>query len=131
MSSDDDLVEAARMAREQAWAPMSGYRVGAALRDADGRIWTGCNVEHVVLPETVCAEKTAIVKAVSEGARRFPVAAVFTDSDPPATPCGSCRQMLHAWGVEVVWVASPRALRRFTLSELLPAAFALDLGKAT
>jgi cytidine deaminase len=124
-----DLIDRARHAQQAAYAPVSRYRVGAAVVAEDGSVWEGCNVEHVVLPETVCAEKTALVKAISEGRRRFTSVAVFTDSEPPASPCGSCRQMLHAWGVKDVWMASAGGnVVHATMAELLPLAFDLDLG---
>jgi cytidine deaminase len=123
-----ELVERAKHAQSRAFAPVSGYRVGAAIIAEDGSVWEGCNVEHVVLPETVCAEKTALVKAISEGHRRFTACAVYTDSEPPASPCGSCRQMLHAWGVTDVYMANGAGVRHITVAELLPLAFDLDLG---
>lgn len=123
---DLELLDCARRARERAYAPVSSYRVGAALRCPDGVIVEGCNVEHVVLGETVCAEKVAIVKAVSDGRTRFDAVAVCTDDTPPATPCGSCRQMLHAWGVQRVVVGNLRGeVAVFELSYLLPNAFTL------
>lgn len=124
--ADDALIEAARQVRERAHAPLSSYRVGAALLSASGAIVTGCNVENIVLPESVCAEKAAIVKGVSEGHSVFEAVAVFTDDDPPGSPCGSCRQMLHTWGVKRVILANPRGERQvIELAELLPRAFSL------
>lgn len=127
--SSEDLLARARHAQGHAYAPVSGYRVGAAIVAADGTIWEGCNVEHVVLPETVCAEKTALVKAISEGHRSFTAVAVWTDSAVPASPCGSCRQMLFQWGVKTVYLGNPQGRRvETTMAELLPLAFALDVG---
>lgn len=91
----DSLYQAARDARERAWAPYSGFLVGAALLAEDGTIWTGCNVENRSYGLCICAERTAIAKAVSEGRRRFLAIAVVTDTSPPATPCGMCRETLN------------------------------------
>ena len=124
--TDAELVAHATEVRERAFAPYSNYYVGCALLDEDGVVITGCNVENIVLPETVCAEKCALVKAVSEGRTKIAVAAVVTDSTPPATPCGSCRQMLNTWGVKRVIVANlDGVMTSYAMSELLPHAFLL------
>lgn len=126
--ADRLLVAEAMAAREAAYAPVSRFRVGAALRCVDGTVVRGCNVEHVVLPETVCAEKVALVKAVSDRRTRFDAIAVITDHEPAATPCGSCRQMLHAWRVPRVVVANTQGdVSVWRLDELLPGAFDLEL----
>ncbi len=126
--SDLMLVEEARAARTRAYAPISRFTVGAALRCSDGTVIRGCNVEHVVLPETVCAEKVALVKAVSEGRLDLVAIAVITESIPAATPCGSCRQMLHAWKVPRIVVANVVGdVAVWTLEEILPGAFDLEL----
>ena len=88
------LVEAAIAARENAHAPFSKFRVGAALQDDTGRIFTGCNVENATYGLTVCAERVAVWKAVSEGARKFVAVAVAADTDQLTPPCGACRQIL-------------------------------------
>lgn len=88
------LVEAARQARENAHAPYSNFRVGAALRAASGRIFGGCNVENATYGLTVCAERVAIFKAMSEGERGFDAIAVVTDTDTLTPPCGACRQLI-------------------------------------
>jgi cytidine deaminase len=127
-AADLALVAEARAARDRAYAPVSRFRVGAALRLRDGSVVRGCNVEHVVLPETVCAEKVALVKAVSDGHTDFEAVAVITQSSPAATPCGSCRQMLHAWRVPRVVVANTAGdVAVWSLEELLPGAFDLEL----
>lgn len=120
----DPLVAAARAAREQAYAPYSQFRVGAALLTAEGAVFTGCNVENASYGLTICAERAAACAAVAAGARRFRRIVVATDSDPPAAPCGACRQVLSEFGpdAEVVAVGPARELR-WTLRELLPAAF--------
>jgi cytidine deaminase len=94
MSDQHTLVEAAKAARENAHAPYSNFRVGAALRAKSGRIYTGCNVENATYALTVCAERVAIFKAISEGERGFDAIAVVTDTDGLTPPCGACRQLL-------------------------------------
>lgn len=129
--SDAELIAAATAARVNAWAPMSDYRVGAAIRCEDGTIVAGCNVEHVVLPLTCCAEQVAIHTAVAMGQRLMTAVAVVTNSSPPASPCGACRQVLVAWGVSRVVMANDRGeVVVASMSELLPLAFgAKDLGR--
>lgn len=119
------LVAAAAAVRENAAAPYSKFRVGAALLAGDGRIFTGCNVESASYGLTVCAERTAVFKAISEGVRVFRAVAVVTDADPPASPCGACRQVLwdQCRDIDVV-IATPRGVAtRTRLSVLLPLAF--------
>jgi len=88
------LIEAALAAREQAHAPFSNFKVGAALEDESGRIFTGCNVENATYGLTICAERVAVFKAISEGARKFRRIAVAADTDSLTPPCGACRQIL-------------------------------------
>jgi cytidine deaminase len=88
------LVEAALAAREHAHAPFSKFRVGAALEDETGRIFTGCNVENATYGLTICAERVAVFKAISEGARKFKRIAVAADTETLTPPCGACRQIL-------------------------------------
>ncbi len=90
----DILIEAARRARDNAHAPYSNFRVGAALRAKSGRIFGGCNVENSTYGLTVCAERVAIFKAMSEGERGFDAIAVVTDTDTLTPPCGACRQLI-------------------------------------
>lgn len=94
MSEYDALVAAAKAARENAHAPYSNFRVGAALRATSGRIFGGCNVENSTYGLTVCAERVAIFKAMSEGERGFYAIAVVTDADALTPPCGACRQLI-------------------------------------
>jgi cytidine deaminase len=94
MSEYDALVAAAKAARENAHAPYSNFRVGAALRATSGRIFGGCNVENSTYGLTVCAERVAIFKAMSEGERGFYAIAVVTGSDTLTPPCGACRQLI-------------------------------------
>lgn len=94
MHEHDSLVEAARQARENAHAPYSNFRVGAALHASSGRVFGGCNVENATYGLTVCAERVAIFKAISEGERGFDSIAVVTDTDTLTPPCGACRQLI-------------------------------------
>jgi cytidine deaminase len=126
LTSDQVLIGAARQARQKAYAPYSSFCVGAALRTRSGRVFTGCNVENVSYGLTVCAERVAVGKAVSEGERDFEAIAVV--SEGTATPCGACRQVLAEFNRDLrVIVAdvegSEENHREFCLSELLPEAF--------
>jgi len=90
----DALISAAKQAREHAHAPFSNFKVGAALRTVSGRIFGGCNVENATYGLTVCAERVAIFKAISEGERQFDAIAVVTDTPTLTSPCGACRQLI-------------------------------------
>ena len=120
----EGLVEAARAVREQAYAPYSGFAVGAALL-AEGRVFTGVNVENASYPISVCAERNAVAAMVAAGGRRVDAVAVVTDGDTPTPPCGGCRQCLWEFGPEAVVLAvtlkGDRA--RWPLAGLLPHAF--------
>ena len=122
-----DLIEAATAARERAWAVYSGYRVGAALWMEDGSIVTGCNVENRSLPLSLCAERTAMARAVAAGKTEPRALVVATDSDPPGTPCGLCREVLREFAEDmpVVAVNLDGDRREYRLAELLPDAFQL------
>ena len=123
------LMEAATAARQYAYSPYSGYRVGAALLGKNGKIYTGCNVENAGYTPTNCAERTAIFKAISEGEREFSAIAVAGGTgdsiDPACTPCGVCRQVLAEFcdAATPVILGTPDRLRVLTLGELLPFAF--------
>jgi cytidine deaminase len=121
----DALVAAATTVRERAVAPYSRFQVGAALLAADGRVFTGCNVESSSYGLTICAERTAVVKALSEGARGFRAVAVVTAAGEPTSPCGACRQVLwdQCRDIAVVMATTGGALEETTLSALLPRAF--------
>ena len=123
-----ELVAAATSARELAFAPYSKFRVGAALRAADGTVFAGCNVESASYGLTMCAERVAIFKGVSEGLTRFTAVAVVTDVAELTPPCGACRQLLWEFAPEAtVTLANTRGLTRtFTLLELLPFGFDAD-----
>ncbi len=122
MIDSDGLVAAARLAREQALAPYSGFRVGAALLSADGRVFTGCNIENASFGLTMCAERVALFKALSEGARAFSAIAVVADTEAPTPPCGSCRQLLweYCGDVSVLLANLQRVTARHTSGSLLP-----------
>ena len=120
----DPLVSAARAAQQHAYAPYSHFRVGAAVEGADGRVFTGCNVENASFGLTICAERAAIAAAVTAGVRRFRRAVVVTDADPPAAPCGACRQVLAEFEPDLpIMAVGPKATASWTMAELLPAAF--------
>ena len=128
--TDDErqfLIDLANEARRRAYAPYSNYPVGAALRTRSGRIFTGVNVENAVYPMTMCAERVAVFKAVSEGEREFDVIALVTSNGGP--PCGACRQVLAEFGMDtLVLIADERGrlLRQATVADLLPGAFTPD-----
>ena len=116
--------------REKAYAPYSKYKVGAALLTSDGKIFTGCNVENAAYGEAICAERTAVVKAVSEGHQNFVGIAVATENG--ASPCGSCRQVMNEFGqnLNVILVDGKNQTTEFTLKDLLPNSFSpKDLKK--
>ena len=121
---DDALISVAREALERAYAPYSGYRVGAALLGEDGSVVTGSNVENVSYGLTMCAERVAVGKAVSEGVRRFVAVAVVTDGSASVTPCGACRQVLAEFAPDLRVICEGSTERRdWTLGELLPEPF--------
>lgn len=124
---DDALVAAARAARLQAWAPFSRFLVGAAVRLVDGRIVTGCNVENASYGLTICAERVAVFKAISEGVRpdQFAAVCVVADTADPTPPCGACRQILWEFCGDVpVVLATPDVVTRvLTMGALLPHPF--------
>ena len=125
MSEHDALIAAARMVREHAHAPYSNFRVGAAVRAKSGRIFTGCNVENSTYGLTLCAERVAIFKAISEGERGFNAVAVVTDTDSLTPPCGACRQILWEFcgDVELVLVNLSGKTETWHLKELFPKPF--------
>jgi cytidine deaminase len=118
------LIDLANDARKLAYAPYSRYPVGAALRTKTGRIYTGVNIENAAYPHTMCAERVAIFKAVSEGETEFEVIAVVTNN--AGSPCGGCRQVMAEFGLDtiVLFADSDGHLKKeLTVSELLPEAF--------
>jgi cytidine deaminase len=123
--SDSDLIVAARHAREHAHAAYSRFKVGAALETTDGTIITGCNVENATYGLTICAERVAMFKAISEGHRAFRRVVVVADTVAPTPPCGACRQILWEFGgdLEVILANLERETGRYRLSALLPLPF--------
>ncbi|HXM45169.1 MAG TPA: cytidine deaminase [Bryobacteraceae bacterium] len=121
----DPLIEAALRARENAHAPFSHFQVGAALEDSAGRIHTGCNVENASYGLTLCAERVAVFKAVSEGARQFRRVAVVANTDTLTPPCGACRQILWEFcgDVELVLSNLHGKTESLRLKDLLPRPF--------
>jgi cytidine deaminase len=120
---DQDLIALAQAARERAYAPYSKYKVGAALRTPEGQTFTGCNVENALYPLCTCAERTAVVKAVSEGQGSIETIAVVTDNG--GSPCGSCRQVIYEFGptARVLLADLAGNVREWLITELLPDAF--------
>jgi cytidine deaminase len=125
MTNDKKLIEAARTARENAHAPYSNFRVGAAVRTKSGKIYSGCNIENATYGLTLCAERVAIFKAMSEGERDFDAIAVVTDTEKLTPPCGSCRQIIWEFcgDVPVIMSNLQGKHERDTASNLLPRPF--------
>ncbi len=126
LSIDDKkkLVEMAKEARQQAYAPYSHYQVGAALRTHSGRFFTGCNIENAAYPTSMCAERVAIFKAASEGEQQFDAIAVVTANG--GSPCGGCRQVMAEFGLDTVVLiadAGGKVVCETTVGGLLPEAF--------
>lgn len=124
------LVKHALEAREQAYAPYSGFRVGAALLTKDHRIFTGCNIENVSYSATNCAERTAFFKAISEGYVSFEAIAIVSDSADYITPCGVCRQVMAEFcqaNFTVLMCRSNGTYKKKSLAELLPEMFNKDM----
>ncbi|HEV2617789.1 MAG TPA: cytidine deaminase [Candidatus Acidoferrales bacterium] len=125
MSDEEKLIAAARQAREHAHAPFSEFRVGAAVRTKSGRTFSGCNVENASYGLTICAERVAIFKAISEGEREFDAIAVVTDADALTPPCGACRQIIWEFcgDVPVILANLKGKVERESSSKLLPRPF--------
>ncbi|MCV2865400.1 cytidine deaminase [Defluviimonas sp. WL0075] len=125
-SADADLVDAARAVRENAYAPYSHFKVGAAVRAASGRVFLGCNVENVAYPEGTCAEAGAIAAMVAAGETEVTEVAVIADSAAPVPPCGGCRQKLAEFArhnTPVTLATTEGARLETTVGELLPGRF--------
>ena len=118
------LVDLANTARERAYVPYSGYRVGSSLRTKSGRIFTGVNIENAAYPQTMCAERVAMFKAVSEGEMEFEAITVVTDNG--GSPCGGCRQVMAEFGLDTVVILADgkgRIVHETTVKDILPTAF--------
>ena len=121
--TDDKLIASAAAARERAYAPYSNFKVGAALKGKSGRVYAGCNVENAAYGPSMCAERTAIFKAVSEGEREFEAIAIVTENG--ASPCGSCRQVMMEFAPDmaVIIADTQGRARSTTVRDLLPDGF--------
>ncbi|MCL6639113.1 MAG: cytidine deaminase [Firmicutes bacterium] len=125
----EKLINAALAARERAYAPYSGFKVGAAILTRDGRYYTGCNIENASYGLTCCAERVALFKAVSNGEKEFAAIAVAAGTEEFCSPCGACRQVLAEFGGQIkVYMAGARGQYRVkTVAELLPDAFGISV----
>lgn len=123
--NDRQLLLMAKDASEKAYAPYSRFFVGAALECADGSVYTGCNIENAALGSSMCAERTAMYKAISEGNRDFKRMAIFCDSESYCMPCGACRQVMGEFSgeLELLCAKGSGSYVSYKLSELLPHAF--------
>ena len=123
--SDENLIEAAKQAREKAFAPYSNFKVGAAVRIKNGKIYTGCNIENASYGLTICAERVAIFKAISEGGKEFESLVVVADTENLTPPCGACRQIIWEFCGDIPVTFSNLDGKKETLQmrELFPRAF--------
>lgn len=119
---DNKLIDTASDARRLAYAPYSGFQVGAALATSAGKIYTGCNVENVSLGLTICAERSAIATAIAQGDKDFVAIAVVTAGKKPAVPCGACRQVMAEFNpsMKIIAATVDGKVQEFDLAELLP-----------
>ena len=123
----DRLIQAATEAQANAYAPYSGFKVGAALQDTEGRIFVGANVENAAYGVTNCAERVALGAAVAAGARKFDRLVIVSDATPPSAPCGACRQVLSEMAADlVVEAVGPSSSRRWMLADLIPDPFGAE-----
>jgi len=124
----DRLIEEARKAREKAYTPYSKFKVGAAVLTSDGKIFSGCNIENASFSLTMCAERVAVFKAISEGANKLKAVAIIADTSRPCTPCGACRQVISEFGKNIVLImANLRGdIEIKKINKLLPNAFNRD-----
>lgn len=127
----EELINEALLGKEESYSPYSNFRVGAALLASSGKIYRGCNVENASFGATICAERTAMVKAVSDGERSFVAIAIVSDSPDYTVPCGICRQFLSEFGTNLkVIMPGKDSIKVMELNELLPEAFLpKSLGK--
>lgn len=124
--TDEELIDIARQYREHSYSPYSHFKVGAAVLTAGGKVYGGCNIENSSYGLTVCAERTAIFKAVSEGEREFEALAVIAGTAGPCSPCGACRQVMADFKIPRIIMANLRGeVKTASLAELLPLAFGL------
>lgn len=123
---EKDLVDLAKQALEHAYAPYSNFKVGVALVTKDGKTFTGCNVESASYGLSVCAERVAVIKAISSGSKDFEQIAIVVAASDVCSPCGSCRQLLYEFNpdIEVIMANTSGKIEKIILRELLPHAFA-------
>ena len=122
--TDKNLIDVAKNYRENAYAPYSKFKVGAAVLTSSGKIFGGCNIENASYPVTNCAERTAIFKAVSEGEKTFQAIAIIADTDEPCAPCGACRQVMAEFKIPKIIMTNLKGDTKIvTLEEILPFAF--------
>lgn len=120
----EQLLSASSEALKRAIAPYSGFRVGVALLTDDGTVYSGCNIENPSLMMSICAEKVAIVKALSEGKKNIKAIMIQSSDGLYCPPCGSCRQLIHEFAPDAeVYLASKRGIKKYTIKELLPNGF--------
>ena len=126
----NEMIEASKQAMENAYAPYSGFRVGAAVLGASGRVYAGCNVENASYGLSVCAERVAVFKAVSEGEQAIKAVAISCSAGKAAPPCGACRQVLAEFAPKDeplrIYLVSDEGVETHTLDELLPNAFRME-----
>ncbi len=122
-----ELIEQARLAQKNAYSPYSKFSVGAALLTKDGKIFTGCNVENISYGLSMCAERAALFKAVSEGFKEFSAIAISTSSKKPTFPCGACRQVLSEFGNIEIYLNHDE--KSYSISDLLPFSFSNEQMK--
>ena len=121
---DKELIAAAKKYRENAYAPYSKFKVGAAVLTKNGNVYGGCNIENSSFPVTNCAERTAIFKAVSEGEQEFAAIALIADTPGPCSPCGACRQVMVEFKIPRIIMANMQGeVKVVTLEEIMPYAF--------
>src|SRR3990170_8694609 len=123
----EDLLAEAKIVRKKAYAPYSNFKVGAAVLTSNGKIFSGCNVENSSYGLSICAERSAIFNAVSSGYKKFTKIVVVTDSEPPSSPCGACRQVIFEFGddIEVIMANLKGDMRIARIDELLKDGFKL------
>lgn len=121
----EKLIKVAEKARKRAYAPYSKFKVGAAILSSDGKIFTGCNIENASFGLTVCAERVAILKAISEGSSKFEAIAIVGDTNRPCSPCGACRQVISEFGkdIKIIMYNLKGDIKIKKIDELLPEAF--------
>lgn len=126
--NDEDLIKQAQHAQQNAYAPYSQFKVGAAILTEKGKVFTGCNVENSTFGATSCAERNAVYCAICAGAQDFTKIVIVTDSEEPVMPCGICRQVLYEFNpdIEIISVSASGKTDRIHLSEILPKGFLLE-----